>query len=213
MEPTYLLMSAVTPLVINDGSAWYSAWNRSGGLPPLLAASSLVTSASPCAGVLTVTWMLGFFWFQMATTLSTLVAQLQKVSFTGPLCWAADPDWPLDLEPPPEQAARSSTAPSKPDIALTRIFARMGRPPGLRACGGASVPREFTNSVSAHRIERTYSGVKTQEQLPRTRAMGYCERPQWHPRRRGGATWTWTHSVGAGAEGGWCSPHRCWRSR
>ena len=53
-------MSASASLLTRVGSAWYSAWARSGGLPALAAVSSLVTSSSPCAWLLAVTWMLGW---------------------------------------------------------------------------------------------------------------------------------------------------------
>src|SRR5579864_7580430 len=56
----------------------------SGGLPAFAAVSSLVSRASPPAWTCTCTWMSGCAWFQVATTLSMLGTQVQKVSLT---CW------------------------------------------------------------------------------------------------------------------------------
>ena len=72
-------MSASTSLLTRVGSAWYSAWARSGGLPAFAAVSSLVTSSSPWAWLLASTWMLGLAAFQFATTLSMFGTQDQKV--------------------------------------------------------------------------------------------------------------------------------------
>src|SRR5882724_10063175 len=82
-------MSAATPEVTRVGSAWYSAWARSGGLPALSAVSSLVTSVSPCDWVLSATWISGCCLFQIATTLSMFGAQAQKLSVTGPVSGVA----------------------------------------------------------------------------------------------------------------------------
>src|SRR5256885_16288284 len=91
--PTLSLMSASTSLLTRVGSAWYSTWARSGGLPAFDAVSSLVTRSSPWAWLLAVTWMSGCALFHSATTLSMLGTQVQKVSSTF---WAGVPP-PLPL--------------------------------------------------------------------------------------------------------------------
>ena len=73
-----LVMSAATFAETRVGMLWYSAWNRSGGLPALSAVSSLVTSGVARAALLTVTWMSGCAAFQTATILSMLDTQLQN---------------------------------------------------------------------------------------------------------------------------------------
>src|SRR4051794_35393408 len=80
--PAYFLMSAAAPLLTRVGSAWYSAWNRSGGVPALSAVRTLVTSSSPWACLLTVTWMSGCAVFQVSTTLSIPGTQDQNVNST-----------------------------------------------------------------------------------------------------------------------------------
>src|SRR4051812_16631654 len=122
-----LVMSAATPADTNAGSAWYSAWNRSGGLPALSAVSSLVTRASPCEALLTVTWMSGCEAFQTATILSTLDSQLQNCRCTtlppvaavvvaAALLEAGALLEPVLLEPaaPVEDAAAADDAPDEP---------------------------------------------------------------------------------------------------
>src|SRR5258705_13316621 len=81
-SPAADVMSASTSLLTRVGSAWYSAWARSGGLPAFAAVSSLVTSSSPWAWLLASTWMLELAAFQSATTLSMFGTQDQKVRVT-----------------------------------------------------------------------------------------------------------------------------------
>src|SRR2546423_14446983 len=99
-------MLATTSLLTSVGSAWYSACIRSGGLPALAAVSSLVTSASPWAWLLTVTWTSGWALFHFATTWSTLGTQDQNVSSTLP------PDGVAAVPPPPPLQAASRSAPA-----------------------------------------------------------------------------------------------------
>src|ERR1700761_9224050 len=88
-------MSARELLETSVGSTWYSTCPRSGGLPAFAAVSSLVSSGSPPAWVCTCTWMSGWALFQIATTLSMLGTQVQKVSVTfWPEDAGADADEP-----------------------------------------------------------------------------------------------------------------------
>src|SRR5258708_21388527 len=100
-------MSARTPLLTSVGSAWYSTWARSGGLPAFAEVSSLVTSASPCAGWLAVTWMFGWVLFQVATICWMLGTHVQNVRSTLP---------PEAAPPPPEQAASRSPPAASPTV-------------------------------------------------------------------------------------------------
>src|SRR3954468_11290527 len=83
MGCTCFVMSATAPPTTSDGRAWYSAWARSGGLPALSAAISFVTSASPCAGRLTLTRISGCSAFQIFTTRLMFGAHDQNFSVTG----------------------------------------------------------------------------------------------------------------------------------
>src|SRR3954452_16194211 len=104
--PVYSARSAVTSLLTNVGSAWYSAWNRSGALPVLAAVRTLVTSSSPCDCLLTVTRTSGWLAFHLSTTFSTLVAQVQNVSSTFP------PSAPDPPDEQPDNRATTRTAPA-----------------------------------------------------------------------------------------------------
>src|SRR6185437_11037598 len=114
--------SAVTPLVMRTGSAWYSAWIRSGALPARCAVTTLVTSSSPWAWRLTVTFWVGFFWFQMSTTFSMLVVQVQKVRLAGAFGSPFAGDLVLSLSL--EQAASRAGAVT----AVARPFSKVRRP-------------------------------------------------------------------------------------
>src|ERR1044072_7368576 len=96
-DPASLLMSARTSLLTSVGSASPSTSARSGTAPALFAVSSLVTCSSPCACLLTVTWMSGCELFHIATTLSRFGTQDQNASSTLPLL--------VVLDPPPELQA------------------------------------------------------------------------------------------------------------
>src|SRR5690242_4911939 len=115
----YFLMSAAAPLLTRVGSAWYSAWNRSGGLPALSAVRTLVTSSSPCACLLTVTWMSGWAVFQLSTTLSIPGTQDQKVSST----FFEPVSEPLLSEP--HAAADSRRVPAVTATSMARHFSFM----------------------------------------------------------------------------------------
>src|SRR3954453_11192943 len=107
-------MSATAPLTTSDGSAWYSACARSGGLPALSAAMSFVTSASPWAGRLTFTRISGCWAFQVFTTRLMFGAHDQNVSVTGVFGRAGAEVAAVDDVAPPEllppQAASSTIA-------------------------------------------------------------------------------------------------------
>src|SRR5690349_9200276 len=112
-------MSASTSLLTRVGSAWYSTWARSGGLPAFEAVSSLVTMSPPPACLLSVTWMSGFAAFQASTVLSMFGAQAQNESSTlPPVCagWSASPESLVQAALRP--AARTTASSLAPNLAL-----------------------------------------------------------------------------------------------
>src|SRR5689334_15952764 len=82
-----LAMSASASLLTRVGSAWYSAWTRSGAFFALCAVRILVTSVSPDACFFTVTVIFCCLpgpLFQRSTTLSMPGVQDQYVRDAGP---------------------------------------------------------------------------------------------------------------------------------
>ena len=114
-------MSASASLLTSVGSAWYSAWTRSGAFFALCAVRILVTRVSPDACFFTVTVICAFLpgpLFHRSTTLSMPGAQDQYVSDTGP---------DSDLLSSPEPQAARPVAPSVTARAQAALLSRCGR--------------------------------------------------------------------------------------
>src|SRR5260370_19562902 len=93
----------------------------SGMVLALPSVSSLVSSASPPAALLKVTWMFGWALFQTATILSMFGTQDRKVRLTF---WLASEDEPAAGEPLDEQPAAMTSAatPQAADVPARESF-------------------------------------------------------------------------------------------
>src|SRR6266567_747768 len=99
------------------GSDWYSTCAMSGMVLALPSVSSLVSSASPPAALLKVTWIFGWALFQTATVLSMFGTQDRKVRVTF---WFASAE--AEALPEPLHAAPATG----PPVAVGRGFPDSG---------------------------------------------------------------------------------------
>ncbi len=97
--------------IANSGSAKYSIWATSGPpLPALMAVCSLVYSVADWPALTMLTLILGYFCSKIATVLSRLGAQVQKVSVVGVSSAAAGSEVPGLVASEPQAARLRASA-------------------------------------------------------------------------------------------------------